>query len=160
MVAACRGTPEVSAWLLVDHRALQPLVLGRVEDVEAAGDDTDRARRQTALVRRRVDPAAGSRALRQEGGHGDGETPVDELALASDEQEKKMVGSAIRTDLINRENALVVDLRARSAPVGGHHGAAHRLTPHPPAPAGLPEYTYPRLHRNPASSFDASHFRR
>ena len=34
------------------------------------------------------------------GGHGDGETPVDELALASDEQEKKMVGSAIRTDLI------------------------------------------------------------
>ena len=34
------------------------------------------------------------------GGHGDGETPVEELALASDEQEKKMVGSAIRTDLI------------------------------------------------------------
>lgn len=34
------------------------------------------------------------------GGHHDGETPVEELALASDEQEKKMVGSAIRTDLI------------------------------------------------------------
>ncbi len=33
-------------------------------------------------------------------GHGDGETPADELALSSDEQEKKMVGSAIRTDLI------------------------------------------------------------
>ena len=33
-------------------------------------------------------------------GHGGGETPTDELALSSDEQEKKMVGSAIRTDLI------------------------------------------------------------
>jgi predicted DNA repair protein MutK len=33
-------------------------------------------------------------------GHGDGETPTDELALSSGEQEKKMVGSAIRTDLI------------------------------------------------------------
>ncbi|MEY4556150.1 MAG: hypothetical protein RL093_1269 [Pseudomonadota bacterium] len=33
-------------------------------------------------------------------GHAEGETPTDELALASDEQEKKMVGSAIRTDLI------------------------------------------------------------
>jgi hypothetical protein len=33
-------------------------------------------------------------------GHGDGETPADELALSSEEQEKKMVGSAIRTDLI------------------------------------------------------------
>ncbi|MDP1913107.1 DUF808 domain-containing protein [Brevundimonas sp.] len=33
-------------------------------------------------------------------GHGDGETPTDELALSSEEQEKKMVGSAIRTDLI------------------------------------------------------------
>lgn len=33
-------------------------------------------------------------------GHGGGETSTDELALSSDEQEKKMVGSAIRTDLI------------------------------------------------------------
>ena len=33
-------------------------------------------------------------------GHGDGETPADELALSSEAQEKKMVGSAIRTDLI------------------------------------------------------------
>ena len=33
-------------------------------------------------------------------GHGRSETPTDELALSSDEQEKKMVGSAIRTDLI------------------------------------------------------------
>ena len=33
-------------------------------------------------------------------GHGDGETTPDELALSSEEQEKKMVGSAIRTDLI------------------------------------------------------------
>ncbi|HZV85639.1 MAG TPA: DUF808 family protein, partial [Brevundimonas sp.] len=33
-------------------------------------------------------------------GHGDGEVAVDELALSSEEQEKKMVGSAIRTDLI------------------------------------------------------------
>ena len=33
-------------------------------------------------------------------GHGGGETPTDGLALASDEQERKMVGSAIRTDLI------------------------------------------------------------
>ncbi len=33
-------------------------------------------------------------------GHHQGEKPIDELALASDEQEKKMVGSAIRTDLI------------------------------------------------------------
>jgi predicted DNA repair protein MutK len=33
-------------------------------------------------------------------GHDHGETAADELALASDEQEKKMVGSAIRTDLI------------------------------------------------------------
>ena len=38
--------------------------------------------------------------LEKAGGHGDGETPVEELALASDEQEKKMVASAIRTDLI------------------------------------------------------------
>ena len=33
-------------------------------------------------------------------GHGEGEISPDELALASDEQEKKMGGSAIRTDLI------------------------------------------------------------
>jgi len=33
-------------------------------------------------------------------GHGGGETTPDELALSSEEQEKKMVGSAIRTDLI------------------------------------------------------------
>ncbi len=33
-------------------------------------------------------------------GHGVGELPAEELALSSDEQEKKMVGSAIRTDLI------------------------------------------------------------
>lgn len=33
-------------------------------------------------------------------GHGGGETPPEELALSSAEQEKKMVGSAIRTDLI------------------------------------------------------------
>ena len=33
-------------------------------------------------------------------GHGEGEVSPDELALASDEQEKKMGGSAIRTDLI------------------------------------------------------------
>ena len=33
-------------------------------------------------------------------GHGDGETPVDELALASEEREAQMVGSAVRTDLI------------------------------------------------------------
>jgi len=33
-------------------------------------------------------------------GHGDGGTGPDELALSSEEQEKKMVGSAIRTDLI------------------------------------------------------------
>ena len=33
-------------------------------------------------------------------GHGAGETTLDELALSSEEQEKKMVGSAIRTDLI------------------------------------------------------------
>ena len=33
-------------------------------------------------------------------GHGGGETPTDELALSSAAQEKKMVGSAIRTDLI------------------------------------------------------------
>ena len=33
-------------------------------------------------------------------GHGGGEKPIDELALSSVEQEKKMVGSAIRTDLI------------------------------------------------------------
>ncbi|KQY89600.1 DUF808 domain-containing protein [Brevundimonas sp. Root1423] len=33
-------------------------------------------------------------------GHDDGETTPDELALSSEEQEKKMVGSAIRTDLI------------------------------------------------------------
>jgi predicted DNA repair protein MutK len=33
-------------------------------------------------------------------GHADGETAANELALASDEQERKMVGSAIRTDLI------------------------------------------------------------
>jgi len=33
-------------------------------------------------------------------GHGDGEVAADQLALSSEEQEKKMVGSAIRTDLI------------------------------------------------------------
>jgi predicted DNA repair protein MutK len=33
-------------------------------------------------------------------GHDDGETTPDEMALSSDEQEKKMVRSAIRTDLI------------------------------------------------------------
>jgi hypothetical protein len=33
-------------------------------------------------------------------GHDDGETTPAEMALSSDEQEKKMVGSAIRTDLI------------------------------------------------------------
>lgn len=33
-------------------------------------------------------------------GHEDGETPVDELALSSEEQEKKVTGAAIRTDLI------------------------------------------------------------
>ena len=33
-------------------------------------------------------------------GHGGGETPTDELALSSAAQEKKLVGSAIRTDLI------------------------------------------------------------
>ncbi|HYC68360.1 DUF808 domain-containing protein [Brevundimonas sp.] len=33
-------------------------------------------------------------------GHGQGEKAPDELALSSEEQEKKMVGSAIRTDLI------------------------------------------------------------
>ncbi|HEV2081423.1 MAG TPA: DUF808 domain-containing protein [Brevundimonas sp.] len=33
-------------------------------------------------------------------GHDDGETPVDELALSSEEREKEMVGSAVRTDLI------------------------------------------------------------
>lgn len=33
-------------------------------------------------------------------GHDDGETTPDEMALSSEEQEKKMVGSAIRTDLI------------------------------------------------------------
>ena len=33
-------------------------------------------------------------------GHGQGEKAPDERALSSDEQEKKMVGSAIRTDLI------------------------------------------------------------
>ena len=33
-------------------------------------------------------------------GHGDGKSPTEELALSSAEQEKKMVGSAIRTDLI------------------------------------------------------------
>jgi predicted DNA repair protein MutK len=33
-------------------------------------------------------------------GHDHGETTPDELALSSEEQEKKMVGSAIRTDLI------------------------------------------------------------
>ena len=33
-------------------------------------------------------------------GHEDGERPPEELALSSEEQEKKMVGSAIRTDLI------------------------------------------------------------
>ncbi|MCS6624570.1 DUF808 domain-containing protein [Roseibacterium beibuensis] len=33
-------------------------------------------------------------------GHAQGEKAPDELALSSDEQEKKMVGSAIRTDLI------------------------------------------------------------
>ncbi len=33
-------------------------------------------------------------------GHGGGETPTEALALSSEEQEKKMVGSAIRTDLI------------------------------------------------------------
>ena len=33
-------------------------------------------------------------------GHGHGETPVEELAMASDEREAKMVGGAIRTDLI------------------------------------------------------------
>jgi uncharacterized protein len=33
-------------------------------------------------------------------GHGEGETPTEELALSSEQQEKKMVGSAIRTDLI------------------------------------------------------------
>ncbi|RZJ02425.1 MAG: DUF808 domain-containing protein [Brevundimonas sp.] len=33
-------------------------------------------------------------------GHDDGETTPDEMALSSVEQEKKMVGSAIRTDLI------------------------------------------------------------
>ena len=33
-------------------------------------------------------------------GHDHGETTTDELALSSEEQEKKMVGSAIRTDLI------------------------------------------------------------
>lgn len=33
-------------------------------------------------------------------GHGDGDTPVEELALASDEREAEMVGSAVRTDLI------------------------------------------------------------
>ena len=33
-------------------------------------------------------------------GHGGGDKPIEELALSSVEQEKKMVGSAIRTDLI------------------------------------------------------------
>jgi len=33
-------------------------------------------------------------------GHGHGDTPTEELALASDEREAKMVGGAIRTDLI------------------------------------------------------------
>ncbi len=33
-------------------------------------------------------------------GHGHHETPVEELAMASDEREAKMVGGAIRTDLI------------------------------------------------------------
>ena len=33
-------------------------------------------------------------------GHAEGEIATDELALSSEEQEKKMVGSAIRTDLI------------------------------------------------------------
>ena len=33
-------------------------------------------------------------------GHGSGEIPPDELALSSEEKEKAMVGSAIRTDLI------------------------------------------------------------
>ena len=33
-------------------------------------------------------------------GHGDGETPVEALALASEEREAQMVGSAVRTDLI------------------------------------------------------------
>lgn len=33
-------------------------------------------------------------------GHGDGETPVEELALASEDRETRMVGSAVRTDLI------------------------------------------------------------
>lgn len=33
-------------------------------------------------------------------GHGGGEKPIEELALSSADQEKKMVGSAIRTDLI------------------------------------------------------------
>ena len=33
-------------------------------------------------------------------GHGAGDKPIEELALSSEDQEKKMVGSAIRTDLI------------------------------------------------------------
>jgi len=33
-------------------------------------------------------------------GHGDGDTPVEDLALASEARETQMVGSAVRTDLI------------------------------------------------------------
>ena len=40
----------------------------------------------------------------------------------------------------------------------GSPAHTHKHSPHRPAPAGLPEYTSPRLHRSPASSFDASHF--
>lgn len=43
---------------------------------------------------------AGEKLWEKLAGHGDGETPVDELALASEEREAQMVGSAVRTDLI------------------------------------------------------------
>ena len=43
------------------HRLLPRLVLGRVEDVDAAGDDADRASLQRAVVRRAVDAAGKAR---------------------------------------------------------------------------------------------------
>lgn len=43
---------------------------------------------------------AGEKLWEKLAGHGDGETPVEALALSSEEREAQMVGSAVRTDLI------------------------------------------------------------
>ena len=48
-------------------------------------------------------------------GHGGGVTLIDELALSSQEQERKMVGSAIRTDLILSAEIMAITLNEVAA---------------------------------------------